>query len=108
MIRQKILMDSDPGHDDAIALLLASFSEKVELIGVTTCSGNQTIEKTSQNALNLLNYFSRYDVPIAKGSPTPMVRETRTCAEIHGESGLDGYDFPIYEEQYDSRPAYKL
>lgn len=105
MIRQKILMDSDPGHDDAIALLLASFSEKVELIGVTTCSGNQTIEKTSQNALNLLNYFSRYDVPIAKGSPTPMIRETRTCAEIHGESGLDGFTFPKYEDRYEDKSA---
>ena len=105
MFKQKILLDSDPGHDDAIAILLASYSEKLDLIGVTACSGNQTIEKTSQNALNLLNFFNRYDVPIAKGSPRPTKREPRICAEIHGETGLDGFTFPKYEDRFEKEEA---
>lgn len=105
MFKQKILLDSDPGHDDAIAILLASYSERLDLIGVTTCSGNQTIEKTSRNALNLLNYFDRYDVPIAKGHPTPIKREPRICAEIHGETGLDGFIFPKYEDRFEKEEA---
>ena len=101
MKKQKLILDCDPGHDDAFALLLAVYSEKLDLLGVSSCSGNQTIEKTSRNASNLLNFFNRNDIPIAKGSPTPMVREARICAEIHGESGLDGFTFPKYKEKYD-------
>ena len=95
-----IVLDCDPGHDDAIALLLACYSPKINLLGVSTCSGNQTIEKTSKNALNLLNFFNRSDLLVARGSPTPIKREPRICPEIHGESGLDGFTFPKYEEKY--------
>ena len=108
MSKQNIIIDCDPGHDDAIALLLACYSEKLNLLAVTTCSGNQTIEKTSRNALNLLNFFNVKDIPIAKGSPKPLVREVLTCPEIHGESGLDGFTFPKYEDKYDSRDGYQL
>ena len=100
MEKRKILLDCDPGHDDAIALLLACFSDDLELIGVTTCSGNQTVEKTTRNANNLLNYFKRRDIPLVKGNPTPIKRPSRICPEIHGESGLDGFDFPKYKENY--------
>ena len=106
-MRQKILLDCDPGHDDAIALLIASYSDKLDLIGVSTCAGNQTIEKTSKNALNLLNFFNK-DLKVAKGETNPIKRKIRTCPEIHGESGLDGFDFPTYKEEYDSRPAYQF
>lgn len=107
MPKQKIIIDCDPGHDDAIALLIASYASDFELIGVTTCAGNQTIDKTSKNALNLLSFFNKI-VPLAKGSENPLTRKILTCPEIHGESGLDGYIFPEYKEQYDSRPAYQL
>ncbi len=106
--KYKIILDCDPGHDDAIAILLSCYSENIDLLGVTTCAGNQTIEKTSRNALNLLNFFNRYDVPIAKGRTNPLVREIRTCPEIHGESGLDGFTFPKYDERYNSREAYQF
>ena len=59
MVKQKIIIDCDPGHDDAIALLLSCYSDKLDLLAVTTVAGNQTIEKTSRNALNLLNFFNR-------------------------------------------------
>ena len=108
MSKMNIILDCDPGHDDAIALLLSCYSEKINLLAVTTASGNQTIDKTSKNALNLLNFFNKKDIPLAKGSSTPIKREVLTCPEIHGESGLDGYTFPAYEEKYDSREGYQL
>ena len=106
-MKQKIIIDCDPGHDDAIALLVAAYSDKYDLIGVSTCAGNQTIDKTSKNALNLLNFFNK-EIKVARGETNPIKRKIRTCPEIHGESGLDGYDFPIYKEEYDSRPAYQF
>lgn len=107
MNRQNIIIDCDPGHDDAIALLLASYSPKFNLLGVSTCSGNQTVEKTSINASNLLQFFNRNDVPIAVGSPNPIIRPSRICPEIHGESGLDGFDFPKYEHKYSDLKGYE-
>lgn len=107
MSKINIILDCDPGHDDAIALLLSCYSNKLNLLAVTTSSGNQTIEKTSKNALNLLYFFNK-NVPLAKGSPTPLKRKVMICPEIHGESGLDGFIFPNYEEKYDSREGYQL
>ena len=107
MAKQKIIIDCDPGHDDAIALLIASYCTDFELIGVTTCAGNQTIDKTSQNALNLLSFFNKF-VPLAKGSEKPLKRPILTCPEIHGESGLDGYDFSKYDDRYESKEGYQL
>lgn len=106
-MKQKIIIDCDPGHDDAIALLIACYTEKYDLIGVSTCAGNQTIDKTSKNALNLLNFFNK-KIKVVKGEIDPIKRKVKTCPEIHGESGLDGYDFPVYKEEYDSRPAYQF
>jgi inosine-uridine nucleoside N-ribohydrolase len=89
-----ILLDCDPGHDDAIALLLALGSPEVELRGVTTVAGNQTLEKTTANALRVLELAGRADVPVAAGSPGPLVRELRVAANVHGETGLDEPDLP--------------
>lgn len=100
-----LLIDCDPGHDDAIMLLICAFQKKYNILGVTSCSGNQTIEKTSLNASNLLNYFGRNDIPISCGNSTPILRKPRICAEIHGESGLDGFDFPKYKHEYHKLPA---
>lgn len=105
MNKQKILIDCDPGHDDAIALLIAFYSDQLDLIGVSTSAGNQTIDKTSKNADNLLRFFGS-DIKVAQGETDPIKRKVKTCPEIHGESGLDGYDFPKYQSEYDSRPAY--
>jgi purine nucleosidase/pyrimidine-specific ribonucleoside hydrolase len=87
-----ILLDCDPGHDDAIALLLALGSPELELRGVTTVAGNQTLEKTTANALRVLELAGRTDVPVAAGSPTPLVRELHVASNVHGETGLDGPD----------------
>lgn len=108
MAKQKIFVDCDPGHDDAFALLIAAYSDKVDLLGVSTCSGNQTVDKTYHNAFNLLNYFHRGEVPLAKGNPTPLVRESRICPEIHGETGLDGFTFPPYQDKERKMCGYEL
>ncbi len=89
-----ILLDCDPGHDDAIALLLALASPELELLGVTTVAGNQTIEKTTTNALKVLELVGRADVPVAAGAAEPLVRSRSVAAHVHGESGLDGPELP--------------
>jgi inosine-uridine nucleoside N-ribohydrolase len=90
----EILLDCDPGHDDAIALLLALASPEVELVGVTTVAGNQTLDKTTANAIRVLELAGRGDVPVAAGADRPFVRELRVAANVHGETGLDGPDLP--------------
>ena len=70
-----ILIDCDPGHDDAIALLLALASPEVELLGVTTVAGNQTLEKTTTDALRVLELAGRGDVPVAAGADRPLAPE---------------------------------
>jgi pyrimidine-specific ribonucleoside hydrolase len=89
-----IVIDCDPGHDDAIAILLALASPEVELRGVTTVAGNQTLDKTTRNALKVMELAGRTDIPVAAGADRPLVRELRTAAHVHGETGLDGPDLP--------------
>jgi inosine-uridine nucleoside N-ribohydrolase len=90
----RIVLDCDPGHDDAIALLLALASPELELAGVTTVAGNQTLPKTTANALRVLEHVERADVPVAAGADRPLVREPFVAAHVHGETGLDGPSLP--------------
>ena len=90
----RILLDCDPGHDDAIALLLALASPEVELLGVTTVAGNQTLEKTTANAIRVLEFVGRNELPVAAGADRPLVREQVVASNVHGETGLDGPDLP--------------
>ncbi len=89
-----IILDCDPGHDDAIALLLALGSPELDLLGVTTTYGNQTLEKTTANALRVLELAGRSEVPVAAGAAAPLERELVVAAHVHGESGLDGPTLP--------------
>lgn len=89
-----IVIDCDPGHDDAIAILLALASPEVELRGITTVAGNQTLDKTTRNALKVLELAGRTDIPVAAGADAPLQRTLRVAANVHGESGLDGPDLP--------------
>jgi inosine-uridine nucleoside N-ribohydrolase len=90
----RIALDCDTGHDDAIALLLALASPELELAGVTTVAGNQTLEKTTANALRVLEFVGREDVPVAAGADRPLVRDPFVAAYVHGETGLDGPALP--------------
>jgi inosine-uridine nucleoside N-ribohydrolase len=89
-----IVIDCDPGHDDAIAILLALASPEVELRGISTVAGNQTLDKTTRNALKVLELADRTDIPVVAGADAPLRRPLRTAANVHGESGLDGPDLP--------------
>lgn len=90
----RVIHDCDPGHDDVIALILALASPELELLGVSTVAGNQTLKLTTANALRVLDYLDRRDVPVAAGAPRPLVQELVVNASAHGETGLDGPSLP--------------
>jgi pyrimidine-specific ribonucleoside hydrolase len=94
MTSTPIVIDCDPGHDDAIAILLALASPEVEVRGVSVVAGNQTLDKTTTNALKVLELAGRTDIPVVVGADAPLQRPLRTAANVHGESGLDGPDLP--------------
>lgn len=98
MEKTKIILDCDPGHDDAVAILLAAKSPAIELLGITVVAGNQTLEKTVCNALRVTQWLD-VDVPVFGGCGQPMIREKMTAGDIHGESGLDGPVFPPLDRQ---------
>ncbi len=100
-----VILDCDPGHDDAIALLLALASPELELLGVTTVYGNQTLDKTTANALRVLELAGRADVPVAAGAERPLAREPRIASHVHGESGLDGPALPPPSHRAIGQPA---
>ncbi|KKK38217.1 ribonucleoside hydrolase [Mesobacillus campisalis] len=94
MNKRKIIMDCDPGHDDAIAIILAAARPELEILGITTVSGNAEIEKTTINALKICELVSLTDVMVSKGASEPLVRVRETAPGIHGDSGLDGPVLP--------------
>lgn len=104
MKKHNIILDCDPGHDDAIAILLAGNHPDINLLGITIESGNQTLEKTGRNALNIVQYLG-LDIPVCLGSPEPILKQVDACPAIHGESGLDGFEFPPLSIGFDSRHA---
>lgn len=89
-----ILLDCDPGHDDAVAILLALGSPGVRLLGITTCFGNCAVTDATRNAQRVLALAGREDVPVAEGAAGPMRGETALGNYVHGVTGLDGPDLP--------------
>lgn len=102
---RKIILDCDPGHDDAVALLLAHGNPDIELVGVTTVMGNQTLDKVTRNALSVARVAGITGVPFARGAERPLVRQVETAESIHGDSGLDGPVLPEPTIELDERPA---
>ncbi len=101
----KIILDCDPGHDDAIALFLAAGNPDIELVAVTTVAGNQILEKVTRNALAVGTVAGISGVPFAAGADRPLVRQIEIAPSIHGESGLDGPTLPEPTIELDSRHA---
>ena len=93
MEKTKIILDCDPGHDDAVAIMLAAREPSLELLGVSVVAGNQTLENTQRNARNVLQWLGA-DIPVYAGCDRPMVRDKVIAADIHGSTGLDGPVFP--------------
>jgi len=92
-----VILDCDPGHDDAIAMLLALQSTDLDVRAITTVAGNQTLEKTTRNARQVLTLADRTDVSLASGMAEPMTRDLIVAEDVHGDSGLDGPDLPAPE-----------
>lgn len=107
MKKKNIILDCDPGHDDAVAIMLLGSASNLNLLAITVESGNQTLEKTGRNALNLVQYLS-LDVPVALGEKKPLKRKPLICPEIHGESGLDGFTFPPLKIDFVNETAVEL
>ncbi|MFC6962910.1 nucleoside hydrolase [Halocatena marina] len=84
----KLLLDVDPGNDDAIALFIALAADDIDLIGVTTVAGNTTVDNATENTLSLLELVDRADVPVVKGADRPLVDELVMAEHIHGPNGL--------------------
>jgi inosine-uridine nucleoside N-ribohydrolase len=93
-MKHKIILDCDPGHDDAVALLLAARHPEIELLAVTTVAGNQSVDKTTRNALKVCSLANLRHIPVARGMDRPLVRPAKHAADIHGVSGMDGPDVP--------------
>jgi len=103
-----IILDCDPGHDDAVAMLLAWGNPLIDLVAVTTVYGNQTIEKVTRNALSVAAVAGITGIPFARGAHRPLVRTVETAESIHGESGLDGPELPAATIELDPRHAVDL
>lgn len=89
-----IILDCDPGHDDAIAMVLALASPELDVRAITASAGNQTPDKTLRNVLRMLTLLGRQDIPVAGGARKPLMRELIIADNVHGESGLDGPALP--------------
>lgn len=105
---RKIILDCDPGHDDAIAILLAHGNPEIDLLAVTTVHGNQTLEKVTRNALAVATVAGITGVPFAAGATRPLVRVAEVAESIHGDSGLDGPVLPDPDIEADPRHAVDL
>lgn len=103
-----VILDCDPGHDDALAILLAAADPRLDLLAVTTVTGNQTLDKCTLNARRVCTVAGITGVPIAAGADRPLRRPRRVAAEIHGESGLDGPAFGEPTVGVGDEPAVEL
>ena len=102
------ILDCDPGHDDAVAILLAAASPALDLRAITTVAGNGTLDKVTLNARRVCTLAGIRDVPIAAGADRPLRRALETAAHVHGESALDGPALPDPDVALDPRPAADL
>ncbi|MBC8215427.1 MAG: nucleoside hydrolase [Candidatus Marinimicrobia bacterium] len=91
MKKKPVWLDCDPGHDDCFAIALAAYHQKLNLLGISTTGGNQSVEKTTSNALSWLSHIGKSTIPVYRGEANPLVLKPQICAEIHGESGLESF-----------------
>ena len=101
-----IVLDTDPGIDDAAAIAAILHSPDLDLQLITTVAGNVSIEKTTHNALQLMDFWDK-SIPVARGASLPLTRLLRDAALIHGESGMSGYHFTIEKSKEIQKPAYQ-
>jgi purine nucleosidase len=99
-MKKKIILDCDPGHDDAVAIMLAAAHDDIDILGITCVAGNATLSNTKQNALKVCSLIGRTDIPIYAGSDKPLKYKLVTAEHVHGKSGLDtdGQEIAIAHE----------
>ena len=97
MSKRKIIIDTDPGYDDACAIALASITDKFEILGITSVAGNQTIEKVTKNALDIASYFN-ISAPVYQGVSCPIVKPLVVAESVHGITGLDNVNIPPHNK----------
>ena len=88
-MKKKIILDCDPGHDDAVAIMLAAAHDNIELLGITCVAGNATLDNTKQNALKICSLIGQSNIPIYSGAEKPLIYDLVTAEHVHGKSGLD-------------------
>ncbi|MCT4701843.1 ribonucleoside hydrolase RihC [Enterobacteriaceae bacterium H20N1] len=106
MSRTPVILDTDPGIDDAVAIAAALFAPQLDLKLITTVAGNVSVEKTTRNALQLMHFWQK-NIPVAQGAATPLVRKLRDAAYVHGESGMEGYAFVEHSRKPLAVPAFE-
>lgn len=97
MSKRPIIIDTDPGIDDALAIAIALFSEELDVRLITTVAGNVSLENVTGNTLKLLAFYGK-DVPVAKGADKPLIVDFVDASNVHGKTGMEGYDFPAPKE----------
>jgi pyrimidine-specific ribonucleoside hydrolase len=109
LTRRKVILDCDVGIDDAVALALLVQSEKIQLLAVTTNTGNVSIEKTTRNALDVLSLLDEQSIPVAKGVARPAFTVLlENYSKIHGVNGIGGVELPTSEQLVDERHAIEV
>lgn len=98
MSKRPIIIDTDPGIDDALAIAIALFSEELDVRLITTVAGNVSLENVTGNTLKLLAFYGK-DVPVAKGADKPLIVDFVDASNVHGKTGMEGYDFPAPREE---------
>src|SRR5436305_2833308 len=104
----RVIIDTDPGVDDALALLLAMRSPELKIEAITPVAGNVPLELTLPNALRMVEVAGRTDIPVAAGAAAPLVRRLVTATYAHGENGLGGAVFPEPKAKPITQPAAAL
>ena len=109
MEKKPIIIDCDTGIDDAVALAIACISEEIDILAVTTVAGNCTVDNSTRNTCNVLHYLGRDDIPVGKGAAGPKERPLITAGNVHGTTGLRGWDFDDdYSDNLSSKEAVEL
>ena len=88
-MKKKIILDCDPGHDDAVAIMLAAANDQIDILGITCVAGNATLENTKKNALKVCSLIGKSNIPIYAGADKPLIYDLVTAEHVHGKSGLD-------------------
>ena len=98
---KNILIDTDCGVDDSIAIMMALASENISVKGITTVSGNTYVDQVTDNVLRLVSYFGFSDIPVYRGAHRPLVAEPKTGERIHGKNGLGHVELPVTSKRLD-------